>query len=69
MPFKILGPETTTVPCPTCGSAQDEPCTAPTATGRAPMRGIHFARVPRESYPSRYGFGTPDATEGFGAAL
>lgn len=63
------GQPTTAVPCPTCGAPSGDPCTAPGSLGRAPMRRLHFSRIPRESYPSRYGVGTPDANEGFGAAL
>lgn len=63
------GEPTTAVPCPNCSAAPGEPCSAPNSTGRAPVRRLHLSRVPRESYPSRYGFGTPDTFEGFGAAL
>lgn len=63
------GVPTLAVPCPNCLAAPNEPCTRPAASGRTPSRTLHFARIPRESYPSRYAFGTPDAGEGFGAAL
>lgn len=70
MPDLKPGVATIAVPCPNCAAAPGEPCTNPGARNdRQPSRLLHFARIPRESYPSRYGFGTPDTGEGFGAAL
>jgi hypothetical protein len=65
------GTPTEDVPCPVCMSAPGQRCTALTAdgNGRHTVTWLHEARVPRESYPSRYGVGVADAGEGFGAAL
>jgi hypothetical protein len=65
------GVPTLVVPCPACASGPGEACTGlrgPNAD-RVPIRNLHTSRVPRESFPSRYGVGTPDVGEGYGAPL
>lgn len=58
------------VPCAACMAAPGEPCTGIMADGeRRPVTYLHVSRVPRESYPSRYGVGVADPFEGFGVAL
>ena len=65
------GVPTRAVPCAACMAAPGEPCTGLYGPNgdRVPITNLHWARVPRESYPSRYGVGVADAGEGFGAAL
>lgn len=63
------GVPTKRVPCPACLAAPGAPCTAPDDRSRHAVGWLHYDRVPRESYPSRYGFGDPDPGEGFGPQL
>ena len=63
------GVPTVAVPCPVCLAAPGDPCTAPDDRGRHAVNRPHLDRVPRSSYPSRYGVGTPDPLEGFGGVL
>jgi hypothetical protein len=63
------GTPTRAVPCPACMAAPGEACTAPDDRSRHAVSWLHLDRVPRESYPSRYGVGVADPGEGFGAAL
>jgi hypothetical protein len=67
----VPGVPTIAVPCPVCLAPPRVQCSAPAdnPAGRRSATWVHFSRVPRETYPSRYRYGKADEFDGFGPEL